>query len=222
MKKLGVLAACMPLLVGCAYGGGDIADPIGRKFTWFSYVEGGDLRATCGPGAPERYRMVYNGVYGEQVRIYELGDGADPRRLRQHVIGDVDLLRGLPALDPTRPWRGEGGTVALDPDQYRRLVDALERSGAFGPPDVGLELPSRSFYWTVAACRQGRYHFNAWRWPSSGFDALGFDDILFGFDLTGVPVAPPRVVPDRYRDTDFEGDFNLRVGERGLWGIAAF
>jgi hypothetical protein len=222
MKKLTLAALCAAVVTGCAYGGGDIADPIGRKFTWFSYLEGTDLRGTCGPGAPDRYRMVYNGNYEEQVRIYELGDGADPRRLLQHVIGDVNLARGFRLLDPTQPWRGRGATVVLGPDERRRLIAAIAESGGFGPPDVGLELPSRSFYWTFAACHQGRYYFNAWRWPSPGFGALRFDDVLFGLDRTGAPVAPPYEVPDRYRDTDFDGDFNLRVGEQGLWGIAAF
>ena len=138
------------------------------------------------------------------------------------MIGDVNLLRGFPLLDPTRPWRGEGTTVELSPDERRGLITALEDSGAFGPPNVGLELPSRSFYWTVAACHQGQYSFNGWRWPSPGFQALSFDDVLIRYDRTGQPVALPREVPDRYRDNNFHGDFNLRIGERGAWGIAAF
>lgn len=221
MKILPALMLVVLALSGCAYRGGDIDNPVGRKFSWFSFVEGGDLRATCRPGAPDRYRLVYNGVYDEQVRIYELGDGANPRRLSAHVVAEANLL-AADLLDPLGPWRGRGAELVVDADTHARLVQALAAGGAFGPPDAGLELPSRSFYWTAAACHRGAYHFNAWRWPSPEFRQLRFPEALFALDRTGVPVNPPRPVPDRYRDTDFYGDFNLRVGERGLFGVAAF
>ncbi len=218
MKSVRWAMTALLLLSGCAYQGSGVDNPVVRKFTWFSFVEGGDLRAACGPGAADRYRVVYNGVYDEQVRIYEL----DGHRLRHRVIGDPDLLRGLALADPLDPWRGEGAERVLDPATRDRLVAALADSGAFAAPNVGLELPSRSFYWTAASCHRGEYRFNAWRWPNPDFRRLSLDEALLSLDRTGVPLNPPRAVADRYNDTDYYGDFNLRVGADGLWGNAAF
>lgn len=216
MKRIAMpLLAAM--LAGCSYSGG-VGDPVVRKFSWFSFVEGGDLRAGCVPGAPSRYRMVYTGVYDEQRRIYELGDGADPMRLTVLVIGEPDLTQGLNVFDPQGPWRGHSAEIRLDPAQRRLLVARLADSGAFGRPDIGLELPSRGFHWTVAACHDGRYSFAGWLWPQEGFQRLSFPPLLFGLDPTGVAPNAPRAVPPRYKDTQFHGDFSLRIGERGLAG----
>ena len=32
-----------------------MGDPLTRKFHWFSYVAGDDIRATCRPGDPDRF-----------------------------------------------------------------------------------------------------------------------------------------------------------------------
>jgi len=64
------LLACALLVLalgaGCTYGGGDIAEPLQRKFQWFSYVGGDDLKAECAPGRAPRYRFVYNATW-EQI-----------------------------------------------------------------------------------------------------------------------------------------------------------
>ena len=46
---------------GCNYQGRD--DALSQRFTWFSYMNGDDILAACNPGAPDRFRFVYNGVY---------------------------------------------------------------------------------------------------------------------------------------------------------------
>ena len=64
------------LLAGCTYRG-DIDNPAVRKVSWFSYLDGTDIRTACAEGAPDSYRLVYNGRYEEQLRSYEItADGA--------------------------------------------------------------------------------------------------------------------------------------------------
>src|SRR5690606_21540976 len=50
----------------------NVALPIVRSFNWFSYVAGDDIRARCGVDGRDRVRLVYNAIYSEQVRTYEL------------------------------------------------------------------------------------------------------------------------------------------------------
>ena len=48
--------------------------------TWFSYVNGEDLRAQCSSDEPDRYRLIYNSKANAQLRTYEVraaGDGGD-------------------------------------------------------------------------------------------------------------------------------------------------
>ena len=69
------------LVSGCTYRAGGIESPITRKFQYFSYLNADDIRANCVAGTPAQYRLVYNAVYSEQVRAYDLrrsatGEGA--------------------------------------------------------------------------------------------------------------------------------------------------
>ena len=67
------------LLAGCAsFGPAEEADA--RKLTWFSYVNGEDLRAQCSKEEPDRYRLIYNSKSNAQLRTYEVraaGDAAE-------------------------------------------------------------------------------------------------------------------------------------------------
>src|SRR5437762_456402 len=49
-----------------------VEQPIVRSFNWFSYVGGDDIRAACGKDGRDRLRLVYNAIYDEQVRTYEI------------------------------------------------------------------------------------------------------------------------------------------------------
>lgn len=211
-----VLAASA--LAACTYRGGDIGDPVLRKIHWFSIVEGEDIRASCSPGTPDRYRLVYNGIYNEQLRIYEFD--SIQRNLRVNVVDDVDVSTIDPA-DLKGPWRADRAEAALDEPTYDSLVAAFEQSGMFAPPPVGLELPARSYFWTAAWCRSGQYGFTAWKHPSPAFDAIAFDDILLALDRTNVPMAIAKPVPfdpqweDRRRRNEVT-DFTLKVSQNGL------
>lgn len=178
-------------LASCTWTGGDIGDPLERKVHWFSFVEGSDIRSTCAAGTPDRFRLVYNAVYDEQLRIYEL-DGL--RRLLVIRAVNQGSTARLSADDLLAPWRAVEAKVQLDEAGYNRLVESFAKGGMFAPPPVGLELPSHSYYWTAAMCRDGRYGFTAWKHPSAAFAAMGFDADLFALDTTGVPVNQAKEV----------------------------
>lgn len=219
-KPFGMIAAVLALatLSACAYRGGDIGDPITRKFHWFSFVEGEDIRATCQPGTPDRFRLVYNGIYDEQLRIYELD--ALRRLLVVRVARPGDSGR-LSSDDLLAPWRAAEEKVPLDEAAYAGLLSAFDAGGMFQPPPVGLELPSRSYFWTAALCKDGRYGFTAWKPPAADFDTLAFARTLFALDPTGIPVNEPK--PVRF-DPQWEDQarrlqvvtFTLKVGQTGL------
>ncbi|MBL4614721.1 MAG: hypothetical protein JKY27_07605 [Magnetovibrio sp.] len=216
-----LLLALTGLLAGCASQGSS-DNAIGRKFSWFSYMEGGDIRAACAPGAAARYRLVYNAVYGEQVRTYDLdaNGGLDVR-----VIEPVNLKHiSIHSLaDVLSPWRGKTASTTLSVNAVEKIEAALLNDGVFGPPAIGTELSSKGFFWTIAACRQGRYSFTALAWPSPAWDAMSFDQVLFGFDPVAVRVNPPRktalgrnLVGGEYDKNKIE--FHTKVGENGLYG----
>lgn len=194
------LALELAVVAGCTYRGHD--DPVSRRFTWFSYLNGDDLRAACVTGGPARYRFVYNAVYGRQVRTYDIAPSASGQGylLRARVLGPVDLSRvtfGTTELihDPLqimKPWAGARDREDLGPRDLDQLDGALAASGFFRPPPAGRVLRSDQTFWIANACVDGRFHFNAFEWPSSRFEALTFPNLLFGWDTTGIAVAPPQ------------------------------
>lgn len=218
LLRLSTLFVGLTLLGGCAYTGGDIGDPIHRKFHWFSFVAGDDIAASCSPDLPDRVRLVYNAVWGEQIRIYEWDSVR--RSLRVRVIGSGDV-RDIRLTDPVAAWRASEVTVPLDAAAYDGLTAALAASGAFGPPAVGVEMPSRSYYWAAATCRQGRFTFTGWVYPSAVFDAARFPSALFALDPGRDGVRQARVVPldvmaEYNRQRGASTDFTLKVGAGGM------
>lgn len=181
------------LLAGCA-STGPTDNPIRRGFTWFSYLGGDDLRVSCQPGSPERYRFVYNARADEQIRTYDIIVGpSGGGRLESHVITDGDLDR-LSVTDPLRPWRGEEMEVAVGAADIMALRDALAASGFDRPAPRGTFLRSDDFYWIVSACQAGVFRFNAYSRDMPSFQAIRFDAPLYAMDpLTArVAVNPPR------------------------------
>ena len=51
--------------------------PIVRSVSWFGYVGGDDIRAACQPGARTHIRLIYNALWEEQVRSYDLFPQSD-------------------------------------------------------------------------------------------------------------------------------------------------
>jgi hypothetical protein len=214
---LSAIAAAV-LLSGCAYTGNDIGNPLTRKFQWFSFVEGGDIAAGCAMGTPERFRLVYNAIWEQQVRFYEWDSTA-----RTLTIGTIrpGNVASIELSDPLSPWRADSASVPLEPSAYDGLVAALEQSGAFGPPAEGLELPSHSYYWTAATCRRGAYSFTAWAYPSTAYDGARIPAALATLDPGREAIIQPGPIPlDPIREYDLTRgrvrDFTLKVGARGL------
>jgi hypothetical protein len=216
-------------LAGCSYQG-DIDNPLTLKATWFSYLNGDDIRAACAEGQPPSYRLVYNADYDEQLRSYEvIGTGRDGGALlTARVLGASGLeVSRVTRADPLAWARWTRRETALKADQVAALDSALAQSGAFAPAPKGLQLFSKETYWISSLCRDGVFSFNAWRFPSDRYAAITFDDLLFGLDGTGVavraPVAVPvgasarASVPRRQDSDDARGNyFNVKVGDNGL------
>lgn len=230
--KLVVTLLIATAAVGCAYRGRD--DALSQRFTWFSYLNGDDIRAACVPGAIDRFRFVYNGVYIQQARSYDITPQAsgDGYLLRARVLGPSDLsnVNIDPAtlledpLELLAPFAGRKSSLTLGGRDIDVLVGSLTQSGFFQPAPSGLYLRSEDFFWVGVACVGGRIVFNAWRWPSRRFEALTFPQLLLTWDQTGVPINPARnLAPfDIYGQTNPDGkfpQFTLTVGENGFRGV---
>jgi hypothetical protein len=225
LSKLAVLVTIFGL-AGCAYRGG-VDEPVARRASWFSYLDGGGLREACGPGTIDRYRLVYNGRYTEQLRSYEVtGDGAGGAILVSRALDEANLI-DLRLDDLQAPWRWKRSESRLSPAEMQEFIGRLGQSGLFDPPPEGLRLDSWKFYWVASGCRDGVFQYSAWVHPSPRWDALAFPEFLFARDGTGVAVNPPRPVsvaegafargPVDERGTTTR--FSLQVDGKGLGGI---
>ncbi len=217
----------LALLTGaCTYRGG-IDNPVVQRATWFSYLDGTDIRESCKPGALDRYRLVYNGRYHEQLRSYEVvADGAGGAYLVARALSDRANLVNLTLNDPLEPWRWRKSGERLSPEAFAEFRRRLFESGFGSEPLVGLRLYSEAFYWVTSGCADGVFQFNAWDYPSERFDALRFPEFLFARDRTGVAVNPPLPLPPEWLfaergQTGSRSErtrFVLRATENGLGG----
>ncbi|MFO1158313.1 MAG: hypothetical protein U1E60_05710 [Reyranellaceae bacterium] len=174
----------------------NVEPPIVRSFNWFSFVGGNEIRDACGRDGRNRVRLVYNAIYDEQVRTYDVflqrdgTAGLDIGVLADQ--GDVSRVTISDAGDVLGPWRMRRGQRILNPAETSELIGLLQVSNAFGPPRDGLRLPDVDFWWTVASCRGGVWGFQAYHYPTDGFVNVKFAGKLFAFDTVPVPVNPPR------------------------------
>lgn len=176
-----------------------VEEPIVRTFHWFSYVGGDDIRQACTVGGRNRLRLVYNGIWDEQVRTYEIflqPDGTAGMTVgvlqNQGSGGDVSNLLIGRGVDATGPWKMRKGQRLLTVEETRELVGLLEASSAFGPPRDGLRLPDNDFWWAVASCRNGVWGFQAYHYPTDGFAQAKFIAQLFALDNVPIAVNRPR------------------------------
>jgi hypothetical protein len=230
---LWVFAATFGLVIAASVASAQRADryvspPIVRSFNWFSYVGGDDIRAECGRDGRNRMRLIYNAIYTEQVRTYELflqPDGTTGMNIGvladQGVVSNLLMNNGGDAL---KPWSMKHGERILNPEQTRELMALFQASAAFGPPRDGLRLPDVDFWWTVASCRNGVWGFQAYHHPTDGFANVKFAQFLFSLDTVPVPVNPPRkLVPAELRHDPNApinhikaNQWTLTVGKDGL------
>jgi hypothetical protein len=168
LRAMGALAA-VGLMVAAALGGcasrGRLDNPVERRLTWFSYADGSDIRTSCATGTLDRYRLVYNASYAEQVRAYDVvADGAGGAWLKAHASRPVDLSI-FSARDLAGPWRWPSAEARLSPEAFADFRARLERSGFTAGAPVGLSLHSAGFYWVASGCQDGVFHFTAWSFP---------------------------------------------------------
>jgi hypothetical protein len=208
----------------------NVEQPVVRSVSWFGYVGGDDIRAACRPGARSHIRLIYNALWEEQVRAYDLflqpdgTAGLDVGVLADQ--GNVATLSISSGADITNPWRMKKGQRLLSVGETRDLIGALQASAAFGPPRDGLRLPDNDFWWAVSSCRDGVWGFQAYHYPTDGFANVKFADRLWSFDEVRVPINKPRTLePAEFRRDDFDrhsvqrgrGDrWMLVVGKDGL------
>ena len=193
----------------------NVDQPVVRSFNWFSYVGGKDIRATCKPGDRSRVRLVYNAIWEEQVRTYEIflqPDGTSGLNMGvladQGVVANVLLGEGA---DVTNPWRMRRGQRLLSAAETTEIMGLLQASGGFGLPRDGLRLPDNDFWWTVASCREGTWGFQAYHYPTDGFANVKFAEKLFAWD--NVPVAINR--PRKLEPSEFRRGFDAQDVRRG-------
>ncbi len=119
------------------------------------------------------------------------------------------------------PWRGVSSEILVTDKVLKDIKNSLISSAALQPAPHGLRLYSDKFYWTVAACVDGDFYFNAYLWPSKRWDDMVFDDLLLSLDNTGVKVEEPkRLSPlDIWGSMRDVNPFLLQVGENGLIGF---
>ena len=176
-----------------------VEQPIVRSLNWFSYVASEDIRAACRPGSRNRVRLIYNALWEEQVRTYELFLQPDGTAgLNVGVLVDQGSATNVSSItigelgDATSPWRMRRGQRLLSAADTGELMGLLQSSNAFGPPRDGLRLPDNDFWWTVASCRNGVWGFQAYHYPTDRFTNVRFAEKLFALDNVGVAVNRPR------------------------------
>ncbi len=201
--SLRVLAVLMAL--GLAYpawaqrADAQVDAPIVRSFNWFGYVAGDNIREKCTLGGRDRLRLIYNALWEEQVRTYEVF--LQPDRTAGLTIGvladqgrgaDVSNLLIGQARDATDPWRMKRGQRLLTLEETTEFVGLLQASSAFGPPRDGLRLADNDFWWTIASCRNGQWGFQAYHYPTDGFVNVKFAEKLFALDTVKIAINRPR------------------------------
>lgn len=215
-KRLLACASVTLLLVAlsaCDYHPGDLDNPISRKATWFSFLSGDDIRKSCVSGAPDYLRIIYNGRWYEQVRVYQVV-GVAPYTLNQRVVGPADLSHFDSSLG-SEVLAGRVARTDMGEARYRSLAAAVDAAIAAMPPKVDEIMASDSFYWVVSGCRGGKFVFDAWQFGRPGFDRLGFPDQLLASDQSGVAFNPPH-------EPDSLDLANKPTADRQRWSLRVY
>jgi len=223
----GVAFACaLGALSACTAEKNIDGNPLLRKFQWFSYLEGGDFKASCTSNSANRYRLVYNGVYTEQVRIYDVFEDGLLMHTRVVLPADAKTFEVGSFSGLLNPWRGTFKDIELKLSDVNGLAKDLVDAGVFSVPNVGEELSSKGFFWTIAACHKGQYYFNGYAWPSENWSKLVFAERLFALDTIQIDLNQPRKTrttrmmrKTKTSNVSRGKEFHLKVGENRLVGL---
>lgn len=229
--RLGLFLVGLSLILSaCAYqpsGGMGIDNPVERKFTWFSYLDAADIRNSCAAGGPDQLRIVYNAQFYDQVRAYDLlgGDSPTMTARARGASGNLLNLQFDSFESMFGPWNFRQSQHALSAAEWAELNNLLRQSGYASTNQEGLRLHSQEFYWLVAGCEKGQFHFNAWAANArdTKLESIRFLDFLLRRDATGVGYRPPHAVTYREKrgdsggnDRNFTGAFNITVHADGI------
>jgi len=210
------------ILTACTFEGS--RHPVTLKFSWFSYLNGDDIRPRCSAGAPDEYRFIYNGVYTEQVRMYDVfpaPDEDDRYIVEARVTGQADVstvAAEYSRFDLFAPWRAVESKINVRQEDIEKLNLSLKSSGLFSEEGHQGDLSSIQFYWIVSGCFDGKYIVRSFVWPEQAFQEADFPKLLMVWDFTQIPLNLPRKTSlfEIYGTNDQEDHLNLftiRVGK---------
>lgn len=228
MSVLSRLLACgilVALLASCTSEGGT-SNPFVRPFEWFSYANGDDIRKTCEPGTVSRYRMIYNGLYDEQVRTYNISQWPGAKEAEQVT----SVFSGGISTDWTISSAGldiAGTHTSKKIISLKDLVaieQALIAEGFEQPAIGGQILHSDEFYWIAMVCRDGVFKYFAWTDENADIAKLPFREVLSKGDETGIAFLEPYIPIQNSRNSRYYSArgsggstyFTLQVGDNGL------
>ncbi len=208
-RKINLVLAVLGLSA-CTTFQGSTSNPIERSLTWFSFLAGDDIRASCEPGSPDHYRFVYNAIYQVQIRAYELIPTPGGAQLTVRARGRSGLVNRFSFDNPFGPWALTQGEAQLDNPTAAAIVDAYATAVEVSPSSAGQNLDSNEYYWLVASCSAGNFALNAFLDPKVDINALEFPKLLLAHDTTGIP----------FREAEFvegftDGVFTVRINRAG-------
>jgi hypothetical protein len=177
------------VLAGCA-AQGPATNTFVMRYQWLNYIQGEDIKALCEPGATARVRLIYNAIFTEEVRTYDLtavDQGATSMATRRWTGESAITLRGGSFEGSMAPQEGE---AYIGPADTQAIVAALDASGFYAPPPEGLVLRSDDFFWAGSACIDGVFMVQAY--PKERFADIMFAGLLAQFDPIQDPLPEPR------------------------------
>jgi hypothetical protein len=184
------------LLVACSYNNKEDQSPLARKLSWFSYLASDDIRESCGKTVVNQFRFVYNAMYLEQVRTYDLEPiRGDLSRIKMKITqkAELSLLEiDTKKMDFLKPWRPIKSNTDIRKEDVELLTKSLESVNFFSPNESVTRLSSKDFYWLVTACVRGVFFQRAYLWPEYNFDDIGFISLLKSWDFSNIAYNPPR------------------------------
>ncbi|WP_207461905.1 hypothetical protein [Azospirillum sp. SYSU D00513] len=166
---LGAWLAAAPALAGCASTVPEgTAAP--QRLSWLGYLNGEDLRAVCTKGSAERYRLVFNADYNQNIRTFDVTGDPDMSgaRVEARVIQATDIAR-VHQTDPLAPEHARVEKARMTAQQFALFALRLYESGAFEPMPTNQQTSADGVYWLATGCRGGNWFFNVYPFPNDSF-----------------------------------------------------